>query len=1037
MRKSRLKLIIITIAIVFFLSGCVQEDTSEDETNNGSQTTTASLPDIEPMVWQKSNGPGGGKIIDVAIDPEIEGVLYTATYPLSKGLLDGGVFKSVDGGESWERKTDKVNDKETWSISLDPNDNTVLWVGTNSGEIYKSTDSAESWILKKEMSGDINVTFSDTIYSIEIDPFDSNHVLAGSRWGNLFLTNDGGETWEKIYQEKGLTASGVISDITFHPDHEDIVFLTTGFFDVWDFIGTGIYKSTDGGSTWRKLENGLEDKTQFGDLVIDPSDTDVIYAANGMENNPTMGVEGEDLAYLYRSEDLGESWERIDIGSQLGRRTLNAVAVHPTDSDKIYVMGQDQFIAISEDRGETWEQIRHSGIIGIGTFVEYDPHDTSYNTMYSTTYAAGIFKSTDAGRTWEDLNGLRISFAYVEGMLADPVNKGYVYSQSFENGFHFSSDFGTTWDRGDVSGNYWAWDTFVEKSDGSDNIYVVNRGGGNIKKTSSLAGQWELIDIVEDSDEGPFPFFLKADSDNNLYVATNNDGIYKSINSGNIWDEINNGLPSGLDVRTIDVDPNNNDLIYAGSVGEKGRIWVSDDAGASWDILNDEMTFTTIHAMAVDPNNENVVYAAPWGAPLYKTEDGGDSWDVIGGKGHHDMFSIASVKVDPFYSPTVFAASRANHYFYRSDDSGSSWYMPWGISEEYFRLNSITLDPNNPETYYVSAFKMAGPVVDGDLFRKEPEEHIELITDDLPRAVLDIEVDPDDSSTLYASTHVYGLYKSTNRGEDWEELDFPRAGIFDLAFNNDKLYATTNCGELPENLLFGLEQHDGSCGVYVSEDSGDSWTNLLPENMQSTAVKAIDFVDDAIYIATNNDAYVSTDEGETWTPLLVPFKETATIAVTQNKIYVGTHGGGVYQSEREDINWKSNGLYVDISNIQIHVDPSDSDTIYATSFPGGVFKSTDRGLNWNEKNFALPSFRVEDTTKQAYYNLVIDKTNSDNIYLSLFGKGVYRSIDGADYWIPINTNLDNFDIYVLSLDASGKVLYAGTNGGSIYRMVIK
>ena len=87
--------------------------------------------------------------------------------------------------------------------------------------------------------------------------------------------------------------------------------------------------------------------------------------------------------------------------------------------------------------------------------------------------------------------------------------------------------------------------------------------------------------------------------------------------------------------------------------------------------------------------------------------------------------------------------------------------------------------------------------------------------------------------------------------------------------------------------------------------------------------------------------------------------------------------------------------------------------------------------------FALPSFRVEDSVKQAYYNLVIDKTNSNNLFLSLFGKGVYRSTDGADYWIPININLDNFDIYVLSLDASGKVLYAGTNGGSIYRMVLE
>ena len=97
-----------TIAITVFLSGCIQEDNGIDEPDNGLQTTSAELPDIEPMTWHKSNGPGGGKIIDIVIDPEIEGVLYTATYPLSKGLLDGGIYKSVDGGKSWERKIDRT-----------------------------------------------------------------------------------------------------------------------------------------------------------------------------------------------------------------------------------------------------------------------------------------------------------------------------------------------------------------------------------------------------------------------------------------------------------------------------------------------------------------------------------------------------------------------------------------------------------------------------------------------------------------------------------------------------------------------------------------------------------------------------------------------------------------------------------------------------------------------------------------------------------------------------------------------------------------
>jgi len=981
--------------------------------------------------WRKTNGPGGGKIIDIAFDTDNSDVFYTAVYPISSGLLDGGIYKTTNGGTTWQRKINGINDKETWSVSIDPNNNNILWAGTNAGEIYRTENAGENWVLKKEASGTIENPLSDTIYSIEINPFNSNKVLAGSRHGNLFKSEDGGNSWETIHNNNGLTIDGVISDITYDSVNENVVYLTSGFFDVWDFVGNGIYKSIDGGETWNRLEDGLEGKTQFGDLVIDPSDSNVIYAANGMETNGD--VIGEDQAYLYRSEDAGESWERIDIGSQVGQRfTLNSVVIHPENPDRIYVLGQDQRILISEDRGETWELITNSGFIGIGTFVEY--HPLNNDIMYATTYAAGIFKSTDGGRTWEDLNGKEIAFAYVEGMSADPEVAGRLYTQSFENGFHYSNDNGENWQRGHFSGNYWAWTTFIEKPKDSSNIFVVNRGGGNIKRTSSPNGVWELVDIPNAGGEEPWPNILESESGNLLYAGTRNEGVFKTTDGGNSWQEKNDGLPANLDVRTISIDPNNVNKVYAGSINNGGRLWQSNDKGNSWNLLNDEMTFTTIHAMDVDPNNENVVYAAPWGAGLFKSTDGGNSWnEIIGGGESERVFSLAAIKVHPEDSNILYAADRADSLLIKSEDGGATWFSPWNPGEEeYFRLNTFVFDPNNPEIYYVSAWKVNRGRIVGDLFRHNADGGFEQITNELPRAILDVEVDPSNSDIIYASTHVYGLFKSSNGGDNWHEVDsFPRAGIFDLAFNDGKLYATTSCGELPVYMLGGMEQHDGECGVYVSEDGGTTWSNLLPVEMRSTAVKQIAFNDEKLYIATNNDAYFSLD-GNDWEALNIPFKETATISVSGDKLFVGTHGGGVYYKQVDGVNWNNNGPYTNLLNMQLEVDPLNSNIIYASSFPGGVFKSIDGGITWNEHNFALPSFKVDNPDLQAYYSFVINPNNPNNLFLGLFGKGVYMSLDGANTWMTINNGLDNKQVYNIQLDASGNYLYAATNGGSVY-----
>jgi len=994
-----------------------------------------------PLHWEKANGPSGGKVIDIAIDPVHTGVLYVAIYPITESTLDGGIFKSMDGGATWTRKSQGIVDPETWSVSLDPGNPENVWAGDVYGNLYLSRDAGENWSLKRKGGATPEAPDDplNNIYCIEVDPFNSLHIVAGTWRGHFLLSEDGGATWTVLKQEHGLELSGVISELAFDPDHEGILYLSSGFFDVGDFIGNGLFKSMDGGHSWRRLENGLEGKCQFGDLVIDPFDSSILYAANGSE-----GFEDEGL--IFKSNDAGEHWRKIDIHSMTGEGILfSAIAVHPNVPGHVITMSGNRTF-ISDNGGDSWEILGNTGIIGIATFIEYNPLNT--DELYCATYAGGVFKSTDGGRIWKDSCGSAIAYAYVEGLATHPDNPGQIFTHSFENGFHYSLNFGDTWSRGHESANHVIFNSQIEVADKIPGIFIVSRGNGRIIRADSPDSIWEDAGIVDPEGFRPYPHIIKALNDGKTLMAgTMNHGIYETGDGGRTWIPKNQGIPEGTDISSIEQDPRNPNVLFAGAIHRTGSILKSTNRGESWTTLNDEITFTTIHAMAVDPRDDATVYAAPWGANLFKSTNGGQSWkEMIPGNGNTGLppgreraapFSLSAIAVHPGDSNVLFATSRAHSLLMRSEDGGENWFLDFAPDEDkFFRLHAFTMDPTDPDTYYVAAWNMVNGQIMGDLLRHYPEGDWHSISAGLPRAVLDVVVDPDHPETIYASTHIYGLYRSDNRGTSWQQItSFPQVGIFDLEFHGHALYAATNCGDMPEYLLGGLPQIEGDCGLYKSVDGGMTWINTIPESMRSTPVKQVSFFGDYTYIATNDDAWTTLNDHD-WSSLNLPFKETAAIIPTAGSVYVGTHGGGLYYQKQGDTSWKNNGPYTELKNLQIFVDPMNSNTLYASAFPGGVFKSSDGGLSWNEKNFGLPSFHIADPMQQGYYSLVPDPHAPDRIFLTMFGKGVYTSLDGAETWFPTNAGLDNKAVYSLKMDASGSYLYAGTNGGSVFKATV-
>lgn len=1024
-------------------------------------------------IWEKTNGPSGGKTVRIAIDPDDNNILYTGIYPISIPTTDGGVFVSYDKGLHWTDKSKGIDNKEIWAVEVDSNNRNTIFAGSNDGDIYKSVDRAENWIKVKNRELEF-----ETIFSIEVDPENSDVILAGSRYGNIYRSEDGGLTWETISDSKGLDTGGAISSIQFSPYDHNIVFATSGFMDVWDLDSKyGVFKSINNGKSWKPVPDGLEENVNFGDTAFDSINNDIVYAVSGLI--------GEEWGGLFKSEDLGETWTNIRSGA------FSSVEVHPSNSDIIYVGGEGMSVWKSTDGGLTWDY-KTTGVMTSdngGSFITYLNIDRENpETIYVATYAAGNYKTTDDGETWQEIND-NIYYSYSWSPVPDYSGENNMLISSFTNGLHHttgdlnwerilnnnlginglrrmvttSSDPNLIYgmgDRGQGDGTEANFEEFRISTDKGKNWRVINLPISvptNTKIFRDPTRKSVKVDGKEVFSQGEITITTTTAYVNSVaidplnpsiaYVATINNGMYKTNDKGNSWKQINNGLDNEYhDIRTVAIDPFDTSRIYIGANGDNAELFYSDDSGERWNKLNDDFTFTTIHASAVDPNNEKIVYTCPWGAGIFKSDDAGNSWIKMSGDSWGEPFSITSININPKNSKQIYATERSEPTLWYSDNGGDSW-MSWGLdSDKYFRLNSFEFDPNDPSIYYVSGWKVERGQITGDLYRFTDFGNNEIITKGLPRAVLDIEVDPQNSNTIFVSTHVHGVYKSTDAGSSWTRIDsdvikadsLPRVGVFDLAINDNKLYAATGCGQLPPDELIDLPQQKGDCGIYVSSDKGEVWSAIHNGIPDDNAIKALAFKSsDIIYAATNNGLYISYNGGKSWKSKDFNVNELSTVSLKDNKLYVGTHGGGMFACDVDDYgkidSCVNNGPFAEIYNVQIEIDPSNSDIIYATSFPGGVFKSIDKGKNWNEKNFALPSFQLEDPDRAGYYNLRINENNPSELYLAIFGKGIYRSKNSAETWTPINFGLENKEVYGIGIDPAGEYVYAATNGVSVFR----
>jgi len=297
--------------------------------------------------------------------PERMDVQTITIHPTDANVIfagsQNGPYRSRDRGESWEKLPFPDPGLEVWSILIHPRDPRIMYLGTSPVAIYRSDNSGDSWrkLPRVTSPGRVQMGFPCRVIRMAIDPSNPDEVYAGLEVDGVLRSRDRGETWEDVGQDLVNLAQrpNLKSKIGSDSENEgmlDAHALTVSSAQpgtVFLAVRMGLFRSTDRGSTWQDMEIGrFSPLTYARDVQVSPHDARTLVAALSPAARSTDGS-------LYRSDDLGQSWRRIDHGIK-AESTMMAVALHPRDPDQVYSVARQGQVFGTRDGGKSWKEWR-------------------------------------------------------------------------------------------------------------------------------------------------------------------------------------------------------------------------------------------------------------------------------------------------------------------------------------------------------------------------------------------------------------------------------------------------------------------------------------------------------------------------------------------------------------------------------------------------------------------------------------------------------------------------------------------------------
>jgi photosystem II stability/assembly factor-like uncharacterized protein len=673
-------------------------------------------PDAEPKspwsssTWSglrlRSIGPAlmSGRVQDLAVDPAKPQRWYVAA-------ASGGVWKTENSGTTWTPIFENEGSYSIGCVTLDPSNPFTVWVGTGENKsqrsvgygdgVYRSDDGGKSW-------KNTGLKDSGHIGRIIVHPKHSNTVFVaaqGPLWSaggdrGVYKTTDGGKTWKAVLTVSENTGA---ADVVMSPANPDVLIAATHQRrrHVWTLINGGpesaIYKSTDGGETWRKVTRGLptEDMGRIG-LSFSPADPNLVYATVEAAN---------DAQGVFRSTDAGETWEKRGNFNAQGMY-YGEIFADPKAPDRVYAI--DVFNQVSDDGGKTFRQLGEANKHVDNHVIWIDPNDTDHLIVGCD---GGVYESWDRAATWEYKANLPITQFYrVEVDDSSPVY--FVYGGTQDNN-SLGGPSRTLTRNGAMNSDWfvtWGGDGFHSRIEpGNPNIVYATLQYGVLGRYDRKSGEAILIQPQEGKGEAPLrwnwdsPLLISPHSPTRLYFSANK--VFRSDDRGSTWRPISGDLTRQVDRNTLkvmgkvwgpdavaksqstsqygnivsfDESVKAEGLLYAGT--DDGLVQVSEDSGANW---RREEKFpgvpdaAYVSDLVASVHDVNVVYAAfnnhkmgDFKPYLLRSADKGRTWTSIAGN-LPARGSTWTFLEDPGDRDLWFAGTEFGLFFTR--DGGKTW----------------------------------------------------------------------------------------------------------------------------------------------------------------------------------------------------------------------------------------------------------------------------------------------------------------------------------------------------------------------------
>jgi len=633
----------------------------------------------------------GGRLTALDYDP-VNDIIYAAA-------AAGGVFKSTDGGNTWLPKTDFKPSLSIGALVIDSNNPNIVYCGTGEANIstdsyagfgmIKSTDFGETWSL----SGLEN---SRHIAEIEVHPLNSDIVYAAASGGlyskspdrGIYKSTDAGATWNRSLFISDSTSA---IDVAIDPDNLDIVYaamwerLRGPSFRKAAGMSSGLYKSTDGGSNWTQMLNGLpapSATTGRISIAVAPGNSNYVYALYKGASSPNGST--NTFSGFYRSTDKGESWNQMPSGvlpsefSSFGWY-FGVLEVDPNNENLVYCADVDLFK--STNGGESWQNITNAYS---GSFDEQHPDqhalwiDPTNPDILINGNDGGLFITSSGGAPWTKSYDLPVSQFYASEI--DFLQPEIKLGGTQDNGTLRSNGSVDNWD------HIYGGDGFHTKVDytNSNIIYAESQNGGLGKSTNG--GQNWNYDVRNGIDFGrtnwSTPYVMDLQDPSILYFGTYK--LHRTTNGAGNWSAISGDLTHGANgylgtitcISTAIESDNTTRVIYVGT--NDAKLSVSTNSGSSWedrsgilpqryitDVLADRRTpstaYVTLSGYNLDETNPHV----------FRTTDYGVSWNDI--SGNLPDVPVNSVIINYDEDSTLYVGTDVGVFY--TFNLGISWYV--------------------------------------------------------------------------------------------------------------------------------------------------------------------------------------------------------------------------------------------------------------------------------------------------------------------------------------------------------------------------